>query len=816
MRDICASSAVATVPAPSRRLAVSVGLVLAVSAQAAFAESATSGLEEILVTASRREQNVLETPYNISALSGADVSAAGVTSLQGLERIVPGLFVPDMGSRGNSTNSSIVLRGMSTGDQTNAWYVPFASVPLVSTYVDDVAMFTNLTLSDLARVEVLRGPQGTLYGSGSVAGTVKLIHNQPDPTKFDANVTVEAADVSHADAASYRAEGLVNVPLNENAALRLSAGYTSTAGFIDAPAAMVFDSNGDPVLANPGDPLNSAPTFRSVQHIDDFNSTFARASLLWNIGSKTSVVLAYHHQKDNSDGLSADTIGTKYQRQSMIPHEPMDRTVDLGSLTATADLGFATVTSSTSFYNTTSDSIADVSFALEQLDALFLTYGGYPRLTGPMDNGTDESAFSQEIRLVSNGGGDWDYAVGAFFRHAYDTLTQIQYLPGIGAWSELPGSAAAVNAAYGTDFSTFADFQETIFGAPRPSAIVPKDAAFFYTRRSSFLDRAVYGELTRHLTPKWQATVGTRFFWQSYKQSMTQSLPYGGLFFSTLDPPDSYGSSAASESRTFNDHLLKFNTSYVIGDAARVYATYSEGFRHGGANAVSVGECALCDNADIIPYKSDTAQNYEVGIKGETADHRFRYTADVYLVNWKDVQVQSSGASFQPLVVNGGTARTEGVELELSAQLSERWYTSLGYNYTDAKYTSDAHVVSNNGFDVLLVKDGDPLPNAPKNMATGVIEYSQGFGSGNLLVLHADANYHSRTYTVRGPLDGYATANASATAHWGEHMSTRLFVDNISDGYHVTAFAGPMFDERYNVNFLARPRTIGLTVNYTF
>jgi iron complex outermembrane receptor protein len=799
-------------------LSAAVGIALAAASSGVRADSPTDALEEVVVTASRREQSVIEVPYNISAVSSRDLRSAGVSDIRGLANLVPGLVIPDLGSRGNSVNSNIIIRGMNTSDSSTADYLPFAAVPPVSTYVDDVAVFTNLNLADVDRVEVLRGPQGTLYGSGSVAGTVRLIHARPDPNQFSASLDAEGAAVSGASRASSKIMGLINVPLGASAAIRMSTGYDQIAGFIDAPNATVYDANHQPVLANPGDPLNSGLTHQLVRHIDDGLSAYTRASLLWNPSQDSSVLAAYQHQRDASGGPSADTLGTPGLLQEFVPEQPMHRTLDLASLTVSRDFGFATLTSSTGYYVNKSDSVADVTFAVEASEAQSATYSGFPRITSSIHNTTRAAAVSEELRFVSRTGFTWDYVVGGFFRREYDSVDQIETIPGIGTWSELPGSAALVNTLYGTNAPTFADYQELYIGGPRPSAIVPTDVDYFYSRQSSFLDRAIYGELTRHLTSRWQVTLGGRQFWQVYSQNLSQALPFLGTTGSTLTPPDSYGTGRGSAEQSFRNHLIKLNTSYKLAQGLQAYATFAEGFRHGGSNAVPVGTCGFCDARSVVPYNSDTAKNYEIGIKGESADRRWRYSGDLYRVDWRDIQVQALGAALEPVVVNGGTARSQGLELEFTAKLSDRWFASVGYNYVDAKFTSNT-IVADQGLTPILLRttDGAPLPGAPKQVATVAVEFREPLGAHRQLVVRGGWNYQSDVVTVQHVrLGGFGTGSASASVVWDEHFTTGVYVDNLSNGRHVVAEATPSVDaQHYTRNYLGRPRTAGLRFSYS-
>ena len=173
---------------------------------------ASDTLEEVLVTAARRSQSVEDIPYNISALSGEALKDSGAGNMQDLTRMIPGLTSADFGPRSSSVSSALIIRGLSSGGGAQGASVPNVSVPLVSTYVDETPLFVNLKLTDMARVEVLRGPQGTLYGSGSMGGTLRMIHNQPSTDGFMAEVSTKVSSTEEADDLSYSVEGIINLP----------------------------------------------------------------------------------------------------------------------------------------------------------------------------------------------------------------------------------------------------------------------------------------------------------------------------------------------------------------------------------------------------------------------------------------------------------------------------------------------------------------------------------------------------------------------------------------------------------------------------
>jgi len=221
------------------------------------------------------------------------------------------------------------------------------------------------------RVEVLRGPQGTLYGSGAVAGTIRIIHNQPDPSKFTAEISADASGTSHAANGSYTVDGLVNIPISD---------------------AVVFDARAQPILTDPANPLTSNFQTESLRGIDSARSTYARASLLWHVAPWFDATLAYQRQDDRSNGFSRETQGQSYVDNVFIPLAPDHRTVDLEALTLTADVGFATVTSSTSFTKNHDTSSYDESPFLLNYDSLSpLYYGSYPRPTAFFTTYTDTS-----------------------------------------------------------------------------------------------------------------------------------------------------------------------------------------------------------------------------------------------------------------------------------------------------------------------------------------------------------------------------------------------------------------------------------------
>jgi iron complex outermembrane receptor protein len=499
-------------------------------------------------------------------------------------------------------------------------------------------------------------------------------------------------------------------------------------------------------------------------------------------------------------------------------------------LTLTADVGFATVTSSTSYTKNHDTSSYDESPFLLNYDSLSpLYYGSYPRPTTAFFTTYTDTSLVEELRLVSKSGGRWDYAVGGFFRHESNDVFQYETVPGITSWAALPGSGNAVNQVLGSNFATFDDYISQYNGGTPPSALTPLDSIYTYARNSGLLDRALYGELTLHAMDRWQITGGTRIFWQDVTSSLVQTIPLGGPFFSTLPPPanltDAYGTTIASGDQRYHNHLFKLNTGYELTKTLRAYATYSEGFRHGGANANAIGTCAFCDSPSTAHFDPDRAKNYEIGLKG-TADNWLRFSGAVYRMTWSDIQIQLFNATASAYVANGGTATSQGVELELEGQLGNGWSATFGYGYTDAKVTSN-FIITDRGITILSAQDGNPLPYVPKQTVTAGLGYNRPLTSGITFDAHADGSYRSSVTTQINSsatgyqqLGGYTTVNASTGLLFGGRLRGRLYVNNLTNQAGISV-AGPVLKNAnaypdYREAYVIRPRTVGLSLQYTF
>jgi iron complex outermembrane receptor protein len=370
-------------------------------------------LEEVLVTATRRSTSTQDVPYNISAYMGDTLAEREITTLGEFVRQVPGISFNDVGLRESGNNSTLVMRGLSAEPRNGAGEIPSLARPTVSTYVGETPVYYNLRLTDINRVEVLRGPQGTLYGAGSLGGTLRIMPNKPDTEAMSGNIRTGISTTADAGDPNYDIDGMINLPLADNLALRVSAGHTYLAGFVDAVSLGLRDADGAFLLEDPNDFVGSGPD-RSGRE-DDSNegsATHLRASLLWNPTDDIEALLTYHFQESDADNYQAESLGED-RALSLHGTNPFESDLNMATLEVTANLGFATLTSATSYYERTVETQVDASAIYEDFFSFFYFY--YPRISTLQDFEASDETFVQELRLASDTGGRIEWIGGLFY-----------------------------------------------------------------------------------------------------------------------------------------------------------------------------------------------------------------------------------------------------------------------------------------------------------------------------------------------------------------------------------------------------------------
>jgi iron complex outermembrane receptor protein len=798
-------------------------------AQAAGTEqSASTTLEEIVVTATRRATTVEDIPFNISAVSGKQIEAQNLSNPVDLLRTVPGVSVVDRGVRNAGVLNNVRIRGINSDAATLGDYVP-AGAAAVSSYVNDTPIFANFLLKDIDRVEVLRGPQGTLYGRGSMGGTVRYILRDPVIGETSGNVAGGVSFTDGSGGMNWSADGTFNAPVGDTLALRANYSHLDNAGYIDYVNLYKLDASGIPVA--PNGLLDQATQYTSQKDANWAKIDYGRLAATWTPSATARLVFNVVHQKDSTGGRSAITppgtpnvaTGGTYgdYQQGAVLLEPSAREVTLTSLEATFDLGFASLTSSTSYTDHSGTSTNDNSGLYA--NAFPFLYYFYPRLMAQKYRDYSDRSFAQELRLVSKTKGPLDYIAGLYFEDEKMHSGETDWVRGYSNWW------AAQNAAT-PGFAYYYD------------AVAPtSDRDFLYTRNEQYQELAAFGELTWHVAPKVQITAGGRYFQEkdANQVSVVPDLPTRQPEVAPVTPDVSK-----------NKGIFKLNSSWRFSAQDNLYGTFSQGYRRGGVNDIPIKPPSnVGENAGWVNFGPDTLNNYEIGVKG--AHESFGYNVSVFYIDWKDIQLNTSTPIWGYYVtINAGKARSQGTELELHGKLSDSLAYRLSYAYTDAKLTQDA--TRPYAPYALIAPSGTRLPAAPESVINASLDYTVHLQSGRTLVPHLDAyyqsgtlNYLQSTEAASIPLDAYTILNASLTLN-ARNWSVALLVRNLGNSKAVSGvYPGNLpgvppgrqfgsvplypdyFDFFFNTNgygffgnttreLITTPRTIGLIAKYSF
>jgi outer membrane receptor protein involved in Fe transport len=789
---------------------VTVGVLAALYGTLSVADD--NSLQEIIVTATRRSVSAQDIPASITAITGKTLEQAGIVDTVDLARSLAGINVTDKGPFGGVNGSTLIIRGLNSDSTSGEFIQSSPIVQPVATYVDDTPLFFNLRLQDIDRVEILRGPQGTLYGSGSLGGTIRFVQNAPDPQAFDAKVEAGLSDTAHTHALNYDVNGMLNLPLSETFAFRLNAGYTQEAGFINQPNLYVLNSAGEPIAAQPGNLLSPPETY-SQNGVNSYTYNSVRAAALWKPNDDFHAQLSYYHQSSGADGYpySAPFYGVNSLSSTDYIPATSDDHIDLVALTMEGDLGFATLTSNTSWAEHKNTAVGDVSSLYDNFSFYTSLYGANPRVLVVGHQEYDDQPWAQEIRLASKTGGPYDWVAGVFYKHEQTTIQEHDFYPG---YLDYFNACVPMYGAGSGSTPSQCGIGETVYtpGSP-PSYIdgipIIKDQAYIGDFETTYTDLAAFGEFTWHFAPDWSLTGGTRLF----KQTVSQSQQTGLLF----DGPGFVANETLSD--TWRKALWKVNVAYQLDATNLAYATWSQGFRRGAVNALPPNEAAVgyVTNPGLFKVAPDTADNYEIGVKG-TLQNRFRYSAAIYDIEWHNVQ---QSAFLTPLAlpgaVNIGDAYSRGFETEWYGVFTEHWAAQLDYTYDQTKLTS-LDPVALSGLSVPPPAVGSPLPGTPKNTAAAALEYGHvPVGDGDLRFA-VNAHYQSAQIPALSAtiptVAGYTMVGARVSytrSHW---LST-LYVDNLTNQIGVNSYTDPIQWGKYYQALVSRPRTIGFTIGYT-
>lgn len=754
------------------------------------AQAQQLALEEIVVTATRRAESVQDIPINITAVATGDIQKLRLNNISELARWVPGLNLTDQGPRGANQLS---VRGLNTDNLNASEFLDNTNGETVATYIGEIPYYLDLKLYDLERVEVLIGPQGTLYGAGTLGGAVRYIPYKADPTAFSGSVHVSSYDLGESGGLGFEGDIVLNVPIVEDKfAARLSVGYLDDPGFIDYDFLVR-----EPGVSNPQpDFSNQADVDANLRSEDDVNyekTLSARLNLLFNVTEDLEASFNYYYQDQESGGrqiTSRRAFNTGEYVSGMRYVEPNDRENHLFSAEITWDFGFATLTSATGYSDYNELGQRDQT---DLLLAFEYGYESFPSFAAFTREQSDETRFNQELRLVSNSEGPFNWIVGAFYNDFEGDATSEEFTPGI----------------------------PEFFGIDRPDNLE-------YIQRTieNLEEKAVFGEVGYELTDQWQVTVGARYYDYSVDDQVGFDLPL------LSGDPTAINIDLAQNVVNDDGFLFKVNTSYQVNDDVLLYATVSEGYRIGGANAVPAcpdpippgqNVCVLPDEELIKP---DTTLNKEIGIKTTFDEGRYVLNASIYHIDWDDIQTQSTSQNGGvPITVNGGKAVSKGFELSGRAAVNENLAFTGTWAYVDAKLAQDAPGLVD-GVDAF---DGDRLAGTPKHSLSASADYYHTFSGDYELNFNYGMTYISDVITRTGlrnggqSLAGFAVHNASLTLA-KDQWEVSLFADNLFDEFAVTSVRQNLsfvrqvggFDLRRYFENVIRPRSVGLEARYRF
>lgn len=763
-------------------LASAVATLIATHTGGLFAQDIA--LEEVVVTAQKRAQSLQDVAVSIQALDSGKLEDLGIKSFDDYALLLPSLSFTGKGGPGTNI---IYMRGSSDGGNGNT----SGSQPGVSMYLDEQpvsAIGANLDIHiyDIARIEALAGPQGTLYGASSQAGTVRIITNKPDKESMYGGFDVTGSATRSGDP-SYTVEGFVNIPLGDSAALRIVAWDKKEGGYIDNVAGTrTYNLDGN----YGGHPIQN-PTLGRTDTIDNSALVEENFNVLRKRGARASLSV----DLDDNWVANINVITQSLKTEGAWDHDP----ANAGELQIQRFFEDKNEDDFTQASISLEGEVADhdVVFTSSVLDrdnyyqADYTAYGeqaswvpfyacdytstaiGTPNTdcTSLKQYNVRDNSFSRnshELRLQSTGDGAISYVAGAFYDEDEVDYEQLFIQPGI---------------------------------SPKYWAAGFEDNFYRTDQVRTDIQKAVFGEITYNITDDFSATFGARKFWNSSELT-------GFVGYADASPAvGGVGIVQVNSQVKDSDSIFKGNLTWHVTEDAMVYATVSEGYRAGGLNRDI--------NAPNPNYASDLITNHELGWKTTWMDNRLRINGALYYMEWSDMQFSYYNVSISPVsnVYNVGAAEITGLESDITFAISNDWTISTSFNYNDAKTSTSFDL-----FGSQIVPDGTELPNVPEFKANVFSRY-------NFTVKDYDAFAQVSYAFVGSSFSSLAVAQRQVQKSYGlvnmrfgieeEKWTAELFVNNLTDERAQLSVGQRSNYERSSV-IINRPRSIGVAYKMRF
>jgi iron complex outermembrane recepter protein len=787
----------------------------ALSAHADESDSAAEvTVPEVIITAQKRASTVQDTPESIQALSGEDLQSSGVPSLAALAQGTPGVSLKSEGP----SQTEIEMRGMTSSGGNSA---------TVGFYLDDIPLtgpasaqnghvVIDPDLYDLNRVEILRGPQGTLFGSGSMGGTVRLITNQPNLTQFQS--TAQSV-LSGTDGGGFNHNNslMLNIPLiSDTLALRVVGTENYTSGWIDRIVADPFPVvGGDPLGTVRGD-VQDAPIVKQYPDSNAYQIYAARATLLWQPTDHLSITPSFFHTTSNQQGISAyDSVpGTMVHYQPFDIAEPLTDSLTAYSLNVTYSFQRFEVTSSTASWTRNSTQIEEASEAFNNpLEGITYnsnnglpnpgyygppgapyspTYGSGPESGQEID---PSRQFSEELRLTSKGNATLSWVTGLYYSH-FNSL-----------WT-FNGSTP--------NFAAFMDL-----GTLQPATTPHWFDAYSPTTLSQY---AWFGDATYALTDALKVDVGARV--NHYNYNFSSCISGWGSALGAATP-----SCTGLINLSANSVNPKFNLSYTPSPELMLYGTVANGFRPGGGNAAYPTTPGTIWGAAYksmnfpaggkwpSTYEPDSVWSYEIGEKARLFDRRLTVNTSVYYEDWRNVQLEAYPNDWA-LNINGNHVSIYGADIDLLATLGAGFSFEVAAGYLHEWLDGGPHWV---------IQPIHTLPEVAPISGTAALNYAMPVNDTYTLTARVETTYTGQRYSlgfsnpfeasgVYIPMTAYSLTNVRLGIRFRNTWSATLFVDNVFDKH---AALESMFTENEPQPDFTRietnqPLTAGVDLTYRF
>ena len=788
-------------PDVATRIGIAVASILAMAAPRGAAVAATTPsdqLEEVIITARKRVENLQKVPISVDVFTKKDMQNLAIDQFEDYAEKVPSMSFISVGPGAQL----FVMRGVSDGSNPN-----YATSSATGFFVDDSStswfgVQPDLHLYDIAQIEVLNGPQGTTFGAGSMAGAVRYITNKPDVNNFSAGIDLDGGTIKGGEQDG-TAEGFLNVPLIKGVlGLRASAFSDHHGGFINNVLTTRNWANG-----TTSDNSAWAGKNYNREHVEG-----GRLALSATFSDRWSASLTYSYQRQHTQGAYDEDLANSGPRSvARFGPEGRENQAKLVDFHVDGDVGIADLVFASTYWSLPTRQNNEYSQYMENVSAYSYYTGvpvlvkgsqqGFACLSDPVWGGTpftscnvpvqyfeyhtNPERWSNEVRLVSKPGGRFHWLAGVYSEKTRDKNSgSTYYMPGMR-----------------TDGAAF-QYYEALYGTTASS--LPPGTWYAYQTRSDYKQTTEFANISFDITDKLNVEAGTVHFHADSKYYS----PFGQFSYAPTTPALSTNTSAKWNS--------KVGVNYKVTDRILVYADFAQGFRDGGANS---GYPQNCYDAGVPQkYVPDTLNNYELGWKTTGLHGRLLINGAAYEMRWKDLQTLiydfdiCAPSSFS---VNVGDARVRGAETNAELKLSQNWTVQAAASYTDSHLTSSRYTNFQENV-------GERLPFVPYLSYSWNVRYEHPLGGNLSGYIQLDSAYKGDMWNdlhVAGShgiprinQPPYAITNLRIGLNPdGGHWLTELYIRNLTDKNAIIYSNTGNFDLRESTN---QPRVIGLRFNY--